>query len=314
MENSRSIVFFGNERIATGVTTTTPTLQGLIDAGYDVKAVVSNFERGTSRNARALEIQAIADNHNIPVLLPAKPAEIIEQLRSYNAEIGVLVAYGRIVPQSVIDIFPKGIVNVHPSLLPLHRGPVPLESVILNGDSTTGVSVMSLVRAMDAGPVYSQSEVQLTGAETKQELADLLLELGSKMVIDLLPDILNGDVIAIPQDETRATYDQLLTKDDGALDWSKSAQVLEREIRAFREWPKSRTTLGDKDVIITAAHASPSQPSGAKPGELDIIEATGELGIVTANGTLWIDSLKPAGKKEMPAKSFLAGYKHLLKR
>src|SRR5687768_5637113 len=116
--SGKTLVFFGNERLATGVTTTAPTLRLLIGSGFDVAAVVTNFTPGQGRNARQLEIQAVAESANIPVLIPHKPADIAKQLASYGAEIGVLVAYGKIVPQSIINIFPKGIVNIHPSLLP----------------------------------------------------------------------------------------------------------------------------------------------------------------------------------------------------
>lgn len=303
------IVFFGNERIATGVTTEAPTLRALIKAGFDVKAVVSNFERGVSRNTRDLEIMATARQYNIPVLLPDKPSDIIDQLKSFRAEIAVLVAYGRIVPQSVIDIFPKGIINIHPSLLPAHRGPIPLESVILSGENKTGVSVMQLVRAMDAGPVYEQRELALNGSETKQDLANKLLNIGSSMVIELLPKILNGNITAVAQDDTRATYDQLIKKEDGRLNWNKSAEQLEREIRAYIEWPKSYTTFGDIEVIITQAHAVPSNFSEVV-GEVEIQDDETKLLMVNCkNGYLCIDKLKPAGKKEMSVREFLAGYK-----
>lgn len=301
---SKTIVFFGNERLATGVQTNAPTLQALINAGYNVAAVVSNFEPGQSRKARTLEIEAVAKKHNIPVLLPVKPADIIKELKGLDAEAGVLVAYGKIVPQSIIDVFPKGIINIHPSLLPLHRGPTPIESVILDGSKRTGVSVMALAKEMDAGPVYAQSEVELAGSESKQELVDRLLEIGGSMLIEVLPEILEGSVVALPQDDSRATYDSLISKQNGILDFSKPAVQLEREIRAFIEWPKSRTTIGDKEVVITAAHAI---DQANKPG-VAVVEAK-QLMIGTADGSLVIDKLKPAGKAEMSAQAFLAGYR-----
>jgi methionyl-tRNA formyltransferase len=176
IKTSKTIVFFGNERLATGVSTDAPTLEALVKAGYNVAAVVSHYEAGQSRKARVLEIDEVAKRHSIPVHLPEKPEHLAEELKAIGADVGVLVAYGKIVPQSLIDIFPKGIVNIHPSLLPLHRGPIPIESVILDGSSRTGVSIMALAKEMDAGPVYAQSEVKLDGQETKQHLADHLLD------------------------------------------------------------------------------------------------------------------------------------------
>lgn len=301
------IVFFGNERLATSVQTGVPTLTSLIEAGYDVKAVVSSHEKGISRSARQLEIKDIADAHNIPVLLPDKPREILDQLRSYNAIAAVLVAYGKIVPQDVIDVFPRGIINIHPSLLPLHRGPTPLESVILNGEAKTGVSLMSLVRAMDAGPIYGQSELKLDGKETKQQLADRLLDVGASMVIELLPGIISGDIVAIPQDDQSATYDKLLTKEDGAIQWSKPAEMIDREIRAFADWPKSRTTLADKEVTITAAHLI---DGSGTPGKIEIRDK--DLVVYCGDQALAIDRIKPAGKNEMTSEAFIAGHRRLL--
>jgi methionyl-tRNA formyltransferase len=304
---STTIVFFGNERLATGVTTSAPTLQSLIDDGYDVAAVVSNYEKGQSRSARSLEIANVAEKHGIPVLLPEKPMDIKEQLESYQASIGVLVAYGKIVPQSIIDIFPKGIINIHPSLLPLHRGPIPIESVILDGSDRTGVSIMQLVKAMDAGPVFGQSEVPLTGNETKQSLADGLLEIGGAMLHELLPGILEGSIVGMPQDDSRATYDNLINKDDGEIDWSQSALSIEREIRAFVEWPKSRTKIAGKEIVVTKARIS---DESGQPGQIevwgkDILVFCGEKALI-------IERLKPAGKNEMTSEAFLAGHRHLL--
>ncbi len=311
-KTSKTIIYFGNERLATGVTTEAPALQALIEAGYTVAAVVSNYQAARSRSAHELEVQTIATKHGIPVLLPGKPSDIIRELQQYNAEIGVLIAYGKIVPQVVMDIFPKGIINIHPSLLPLHRGPTPVESVILDGSKTTGVSIMQLVKAMDAGPVFAQSAVTLSGQETKQELADMLLEIGTSMLLEVLPGILDGSLAALPQDESKATYDRLITKDDGTIDWHKPAVVIEREIRAYSGWPGSRSTIGGKEVVITKAHVAGD--SKHRLGQTDqagpFRTPDGYIGMPSlASGVLVIERLKPAGKREMSAQEFLAGNK-----
>ncbi len=304
---SETILFFGNERLATGVATSASTLEALVQAGYNIAAVVSNYETARSRKSRDLEIASVASKHNIPLLLPDKPSNISEQLKGYGAKIGVLVAYGKIVPQSIIDIFPHGIINIHPSLLPLHRGPTPIESVILEGADKTGVSIMQLSQAMDAGPVFGQSEVILHGDETKQAMANTLLDIGQTMLLELLPGIISGDVVAIPQDEAHATYGQLLSKSDGMIDWTKSAVQLEREIRAFLGWPQSRTTIAGKDVVITKARVT---DYSGKPGH--IITEGKQLMICCSEDALYVERLKPAGKNEMTSEAFLAGHRHLL--
>jgi methionyl-tRNA formyltransferase len=306
----RRIVFFGNERLATGVTTAAPTLRALLNASYQIAAVVSHFEGGKSRNARRLEIAAIADANGIPLLLPHKPADILEDLRGMQADIGVLVAYGRIVPQEIIDLFPHGIVNIHPSLLPLHRGPTPIESVILSGAIETGVSIMKLAKAMDAGPVYDQTTVTLRGGEPKQELADLLLDHGKNMLIEILPGILDGSMISHPQDEAAATYDQLITKEDGLLDFSKPAEQLAREVRAYALWPKSRMVLQNKVLSVTEAHVEPK--NGGKTGTIWLEHK--RFGVFCGQDSLVIDRIIPAGKQEMAAEGFVAGYRHLLQQ
>lgn len=308
---SNRIVFFGNERIATGVSTTVPTLTKLIGAGYDVAAVIVSNDPTTSRKQRRLEIADLARAHHIPVLLPKRLSEIREELQSFNAEIGILVAYGKMVPQSVIDIFPYGIVNIHPSLLPLHRGPTPIESVILNGEKVTGVSLMSLAKDMDAGPVYEQASLKLDGSETKQELADRLLQTGGDMLINVLPDILKHNAHPKAQNRSKATYDSLINKKDGAIDWNEPAIQIQRQIRAYAGWPGSRTILANKEVIITEANVLDNDPDELNPGTVRI-DQSGDILVGTKDGVLAIQRLKPAGKQEMPATAFVAGHRKLL--
>ncbi|HUD10385.1 MAG TPA: methionyl-tRNA formyltransferase [Candidatus Saccharimonadales bacterium] len=305
-KTSNSVIFFGNERLATGVETTTLALRALLENKYQVKAVVSNYAADQSKNARSLEVAQVTESHQLPLLLPTKLKDIKSELLNYNADIGVLVAYGKIVPEEIINIFPRGIVNLHPSLLPLHRGPTPIESVILDGDEKTGVSIMQLAKAMDAGPIYGQSELKLSGNESKQSLADTLLDIGQAMLLELLPGIINGTIVALPQANSRASYDNLLSKNDGTLDWQKPAIQLEREIRAFAEWPKSRTILGGKEVIITNSKVI------NEIGKVGDIKMEGRrLFVYCAQQALEILSLKPAGKPEMSAEAFISGYASL---
>jgi methionyl-tRNA formyltransferase len=296
MSKSKSLIFFGNERLSSGfVPDGAPTLEALIEAGYDVKAVVANYETGTSRKARELEIEAVAKRHGIPVLLPDRPKDIIDELKAFDAEIGVLVAYGRIIPQSIIDIFPKGILNIHPSLLPCYRGSIPIEQAILDGASQTGVSVMGLVKEMDAGPVYAQQRVELTGNETKQELTQLLLNLGGKLVLEVLPSALDGTATPKVQDESQATFTSLINKADGHMDLHKSAEQLEREVRAYAVWPKSRLELYEHQVVVTKAHVAQTKDAGA-------------LVIDAQPGYLGIDELVAPSGKKMSGADFLRGY------
>jgi methionyl-tRNA formyltransferase len=301
------LLFFGNERLATGVTTSVPVLRALIEAGYEIAAVVvAQKETGNSRKKRLLEIAEIAEQHTIPVLSPAKLGDFKDELIAYQADAAILIAFGKIVPQTIIDIFPRGIINIHPSLLPKHRGPTPLESVIVNGETETGVSLMRLAAAMDAGPVYAQESVSLQGNETKQQLADKLLNIGKNILLQHLPAILSGDLEPQEQDEDAASYDQLIERDAGnltSLDFNESAIKIVRKVRAYASWPRLRITIGTTVAIVTKAHAIDGD---GLEGTLYLQDD--QLGFHTAHGVFIIDSLIPSGKKEMSAQAFLSGY------
>jgi methionyl-tRNA formyltransferase len=307
-KKSKTIVFFGNERLATGVATEAPTLRSLINAGYNIAGIVSNYAGTHSRNLRALEVAEIARQNNIPLWLPQKLSEIASELNRLNADIGVLAAYGKIIPQAIIDSFPYGIINIHPSLLPRHRGSTPIESVILEGASETGVSIMQLVKEMDAGPLYAQEKYAIPKGITKQQLADELLLIGSKLITKTLPGILEGLLVPKPQHSDTATYDSLIKKEDGHITWSKSATQIEREIRAYAIWPKSQAIIGGKNIVITEAKVT--EETSNTPGKVS--NQAGHLLIQCGEGMLEIQKLVPAGKKEMSAQAFLAGYGKLL--
>jgi len=301
---SKTILFFGNERLATGLGTTAPALRGLIEDGYHIAAVVvAQNETGKSRKARPLEVADIAAAAGIPVIAPARLQDAADELKKYGAEAAVLAAYGKIVPQAILDLFPMGIINIHPSLLPLHRGSTPIESVILEGASETGVSLMKLVPQMDAGPVYVQDHLLLNGDETKELLATKLSEMGANLLRVHLPAILGGSLEPTAQDESRATTDQQMSKADAELDFQKPAEQLAREVRAYAGWPRSRCMIGTQEVIVTAAHV------GIGVGAAGAVHlAPDQLGIYTTDGILVIDRLIPLGKREMSAAEFLRGY------
>ena len=277
------LVFFGNERLATAVSTDAPTLRALVAAGYEIKAVVSTHAEQISRQKRTLEIIDVAHAYHIPVHLPEKLSSIKNVLQKTAAEAAVLVAYGKIIPQEIIDIFPGGIINIHPSLLPKLRGSTPVETAILNGLEETGVSLMKLTAEMDAGPVYAQQTVPLSGSETKPELALKLLNEGCQLLLDHLDGILAGSLMPEPQDETAATYTRLLTKPDGHLDFSEPAELVERKVRAFLGFPKTRAKIFNREIVITKARLAASRRDGdlvleCQPGYLEILELTAPSG------------------------------------
>lgn len=283
MNKPLKLVFFGNERLATAATTSAPVLRALVAAGFEIEAVFASHREPISRQKRDLEIGPVAHAYHIPVILPGEKQDILSKLQKHQTEAAVLVAFGKMIPQAVIDMFPKGIINVHPSLLPGLRGPTPVETAILEGLNKTGVSLMKLSAKMDAGPVYVQKEMALKGNETKFQLARKLNEVGAELLADNLSSILNGDLEPIPQDESAATYTRLLTKSDGLIDFKQPADLIERKVRAFLGFPKTRAEVFGQDIVITKARLAKDSRDGklvikCQPGWLEIQELTGPSG------------------------------------
>lgn len=301
---SHRVVFFGNERLVSGLKhTDAPILSGLIDRGYDVVAVVASHSDAQSRTARELEVAQIAHAHGIPLYTPDKPSEIIDTLRNMHADFAVLSAYGRIIPQRIIDIFsPIGIINIHPSLLPRHRGPTPIETTILAGDTVAGVSIMQLTKAMDEGAVYGRVECHLNGNETKFELYDQLSKVGSELFFELLPGIIDGSVTAKPQQNNGVSYTTLIQKQDGIIDpKTDAAEVINRKIRAYLSYPKTKLCYQNSDVILTAA----------KVVEMPLDH---ELVIPCKDNTyLLVESLIAPNGKSMSGSAYLRGLANRLK-
>lgn len=247
-------------------------------------------------------VKTIAREHGIPVLQPATDDELYALLDTHlpdNHVTGVLVSYGKIVSERVIARFTPGIVNVHPSLLPRYRGPAPIEAAIVNGDQETGVTLMQLVRKMDAGPVYAFSPLELTGTETQPELYDTLGTLGANILVTALPEIMSGSITPKPQNDHDATYTSLLQKSDGQLDpIAMSAAEVERRIRGYLRFPKTKLTLGQHVVHPLKAHISSAT------------ETDDELGVRCADGKfVTIDTLTAPSGKRMTGREFLRGYR-----
>lgn len=289
------VILFGNEKLATGITSRGETLQALLKNNYQVSKIYTKYQSDFSQT-------------DIPVSTSTNLEEIGKELRGIKPTIGILVAYGLIIPKSIIGIFPNGIINIHPSLLPKGRGPAPIEETILDGSNQTGVTIMRLSEEMDKGPVLAQASIDLHGKETKQELADSLLELGNELLIKCLDDIFSSNAIkSVPQTEAGATYTHKIKKSDGIIDWNKPAVNLEREVRAYAGWPKSSTILNGISCIITEAQVVAGEGS---PGRYRVTDNS--MIVFTSKGAFSINRLKPAGKKDMSVEEFLRGYESRL--
>lgn len=249
---------------------------------------------------------------------PSGKAEVsaLFQTSPVRSRLGVVIDYGFIINQDVIDYFPLGIINSHFSLLPELRGADPITFAILSGQSVTGVSLMLIVAAMDEGPLLSQVPYTLSSRSTTPALTEALIGLSDDALRETIPAYQAGHIIPKAQEDaalpghTEATYTRKLSKADGILDWAKSAEQLEREVRAFQGWPASRTTIGGRDVIITKSHVrTVTDGTPSTPGST--WQSDKEIGFYTINGILVVDELKPSGKPAMSSQAFMNGYRSL---
>jgi methionyl-tRNA formyltransferase len=299
------VVFFGSGPVAAA------SLAMLLE-WCDIEAVITKPQPPHHREK--FPVIAVAEQHNLTLHTASNRRELDKLMDtiSLSSRVAILIDYGIIVSQKVIDSFERGIINSHFSILPEWRGADPISFSILSGQRQTGVSLMLLVEAMDEGPLIGYGEYDLPPDSTTPELTDYLIKLSDALLQNGVPRHLARDTEGVPQTVTGrvASYSRKLTKADGILDFSKPAIQLEREIRAFIEWPKSRTQLAGKDVIITQAYVpvyefrSPGYVVGTAFEAPD-----GNISIACAEGVLVVEKLKPAGKQEMSAQAFLAGNK-----
>ena len=294
---SNTIVFFGSGPVAAA------SLK-LLAQDFEIEAVITKPQPEHHKNT--FPVLAVAEELRIKVFTASTKQDMSQLFATQpvTSKLGVIIDHGLIVDQDVIDYFPLGIVNSHFSLLPKWRGADPISFSVLNGDQETGVSLMVIVKELDEGDLIAQQTITLADDVTTPVLTDQLIQLSNQMLVETLPKYVNQQLQPYPQPSGEPTYSRKLTKEDSVLDWTKTATVLEREIRAFTGWPRSRTKIGDKDVIITDAHVA---DLSGEPGNL-LIDGK-EFGIYCSEGALMIDKLIPAGKKEMPASAFLAGYR-----
>ena len=288
------IIFFGTEDFSA------VSLQKLINEGFEIGGIITkpDSRKGRGQKLQTPKVKQIGEKFNIPVLQPQKISEITDFVKKFEKPAGVLVSFGRIIPQEIIDFFTPAIVNVHPSLLPKYRGPSPIESAILNGDEKTGVSLMKLSKEMDAGDVYSQEEIELSKTETASGLYKTCGEIGAEMLVRDLPKIISGEIKGQKQDDSQTEYCQLLKKSDALLSQDKqTAEQAEQQIRAFEIFPKSKIKLGEHLIIVKSAKVVSSNPENS-PLTLKFAEET----------FLKIERLITPNGKETAAKSFENGY------
>jgi methionyl-tRNA formyltransferase len=301
-----SVVFMGTPALAAHI------LKRLLEAKEVPARVVAAVTRPDQPRGRGLkphlsEVAEIADAYGVPVLKPTKirTAEFLDQLKSYNPDLLVVAAYGRILPAAVLEAPALMPINVHASMLPRHRGAAPIQGALLAGDHTTGVTIMRMVEQMDAGPMLLQREAPIAPDETQATLTHKLAEAGAQALLEALDTLARGELRETPQDESQATYTNPVKKQDALIDWKASAEQIERMVRAYDPWPVAFTYCNGEELRIYRAAVFDDSSATAAPGT--IVELKASPVVQCGIGRLRLIEVQAAGRKRMKADDFARG-------
>jgi methionyl-tRNA formyltransferase len=294
------IVFAGTPEFAV------PTLQALLDVGHDVCAVYTQPDRpaGRGRKLTASPVKQLALTHDIPVYQPEnfKNPESIAQLTALQADLMVVIAYGLILPQAVIDAPTLACINVHGSLLPRWRGAAPIHRALMAGDDKTGITIMKVVKKLDAGDMLLKVECPITATDTSSSLHDTLADMGAAALVEVVSQYQQGTVIAEPQDETLVTYAHKLEKHEAVLDWQQSAVELDLKIRGLNAWPVAQTVFKG-EVLRVWDCCLIDTTSTMQPGSISC--AHHALDVATGKGMLRLLEVQLPGGKRIAGKDFI---------
>jgi methionyl-tRNA formyltransferase len=301
---SLRVVFFGTPSFAV------PTLDALLGSRHTVVAVVTQPDRPRGRGQRtsASPVKERAAAAGVPVLQPqiVKTHEFAAGLSGLAPDIAVVAAYGQILTEQVLNTPRLGMINVHASLLPRYRGAAPIHRAIIAGESSTGVTIMRMVRALDAGAMIVAERINIGQNDTSVELEDQLARLGAGLLARALDDIAAGRARETPQDDSAATYAPRLSKDDSHVDWNRKAIDIHNQIRGLHPWPHAVTFAGGARLILHRSHPASTTSRGAAG---TILEAAGDqLSVATGDGALDLLEIQAEGKRPMRAREFLAGH------
>jgi methionyl-tRNA formyltransferase len=303
MSTNWPIAFMGTPQIAA------ITLEQLALGPDPVVGVVTQPDRPAGRGQKKISspVRRMAESHRIPVVAPEKmrDPDFLATLAAWHPEIIVIVAFGRILPATILDLAPHGCLNVHYSLLPKYRGAAPVAWTIINGEKMAGVSTMKLVEKMDAGPIYLQEAVVLGPDETTASLQARLTPVGSRLLLTTIRRIKEGSVRPQAQNENEVTFAPLIKKDDGLIDWSEPADVIERRTRGFNPWPSAFTHLRGKLLKVHRAVVVATTEKG-NPGEIIRADAHG-FWVATGSGVLSLEEVQLENKKRLPGVEFANG-------
>jgi methionyl-tRNA formyltransferase len=296
------IVFMGTPEFAV------PVLDALTRTTHQIVGVYTRPDQpaGRGKQLQSSPIKRFAETHALPIFQPPtlRQPEFVAPLRDLAPDLIVVSAYGLLLPPDVLAIPPRGCVNTHASLLPRHRGAAPIAAAILAGDAETGVTLMQMDAGLDSGPILAQRALAIAEDDTTGTLTPKLADLAAALLIETLPRLLAGVIAPQPQDEARATYQKMIRKADGLIDWTRSAVELARRVRAFNPWPSAFTYWNSTPLKILRAQAAPDAARG-EPGR--VIEWQGGIAVTTGEGALILREVQLAGKRALSAPEFVRG-------
>ena len=307
---SLRIVFFGTPDFAV------PTLERLFASRHRVVGIVTQPDRPSGRGQRPHQspVKRVALGRDIPVLQPErlKDGVFLPALTAWGADLGVVAAYGKILNESVLETPRLGFINVHASLLPKFRGAAPIQRAVMAGENITGVTIIRLVRAMDAGPMLAHASRPIDPDETSDRIERDLAVLGAGLLAGVVENLAAGHVVEVPQDEAEATYAPRLDKSEGLIDWQQPARRVHDQIRGLHPWPHAHTFLeGARYIVLRSRPEEVPTRSGRsgppQPGE--VLEASGDvLRVATGDGAIRIVEIQPEGRRPLATREFLAGH------
>ena len=299
------LAFFGTPEFAV------PSLAALLESRHEVVALVSQPDRpkGRGQKLQPTPTKQVALDAGIPVLQPAKIRDdtFHNAFSDLRVDLGVVAAYGKILPDALLAIPPMGMINVHASLLPAYRGAAPVHRAVIDGVAATGVTIMRVVRELDAGPMLARVTRPIAADETSVDVEGSLARLGAGLLLEVIEQLAAGTAKEEPQDDRAATYAAKITREEGTLDWALPAAAIHDRVRGLQPWPLVSARLdGHRYLLHRTAHEP--QTVAAAPGA--IVEAAGDrLVVATAHGTLQILQLQPEGRRVLSSREFLAGYR-----
>ena len=299
------VIFLGTPQFAV------PSLEALVSAGHQVLGVFTQPDRPKGRGNQLAEspVKVVAQPLSLPIYQPERirRPEAVEQLRSLAADLMVVVGYGQIIPQNIIDLPPYGILNVHASLLPKYRGAAPIQWAIANGEKQTGVTIMRIDAGLDTGDTLLKASTEIDPDERAPELSERLATLGADLLIEAIKQIEKNCARYEKQDDSQATLAPILKKEDGRIDWRRPAQDIYNRLRGFDPWPGAYTAFRQQGLSIVRATPTEThnvlEPGTVEVKKRDLLVGCGD------NTALQLTEVQPSGKKRMSAESFINGYK-----